>query len=230
MIYSIVFNYVMGIDIHRKSDKPAKARFSLLTAVVVNLFLLGFFKYYGFLADNLNLVLPVNLPKLSLALPIGLSFYTFQTLSYLVDVYRKKVPVQKNILSFGLYVSMFPQLVAGPIVQYSDVAQQLKNRTHSLAKFGQGAQYFIWGLTKKVLLANNLGSVFQTVQALPQMSTLSAWVGVLCYTFQIYFDFSGYSVWPSAWAKCSGSILSPTLTIPTVRAASLISGADGIFL
>ena len=214
MIYSIVFNYVMGIDIHRKSDKPAKARFSLLTAVVVNLFLLGFFKYYGFLADNLNLVLPVNLPKLSLALPIGLSFYTFQTLCYLVDVYRKKVPVQKNILSFGLYVSMFPQLVAGPIVQYSDVAQQLKNRTHSLAKFGQGAQYFIWGLTKKVLLANNLGSVFQTVQALPQMSTLSAWVGVLCYTFQIYFDFSGYSDMAIGLGKMFGFDFKPNFDHP----------------
>lgn len=193
MLYSILFNYVMGIDIARKQRRGKRAGVSLFFGVVVNLLILGFFKYYGFLAENIEALSGMILPKLELSLPIGLSFYTFQSLSYLVDVYRGKAQYQKNILSFGLYISMFPQLVAGPIVQYADIDAQLKERESSLDKFGQGVRYFIWGLGKKVLLANNLGVVYEAIAALPSLSVLSAWVGALAYTFQIYYDFSGYS-------------------------------------
>lgn len=193
MLYSILFNYVMGIDIARKQRRGKRAGVSLFFGVAVNLLILGFFKYYGFLAENLEALAGVILPKLELSLPIGLSFYTFQSLSYLVDVYRGKAQHQKNILSFGLYISMFPQLVAGPIVQYADIDAQLKGRETSLDKLGQGVRYFIWGLGKKVLLANNLGVVYEAIAALPSLSVLSAWVGALAYTFQIYYDFSGYS-------------------------------------
>lgn len=193
MLYSILFNYVMGIDIARKQRRGKRAGVSLFFGVAVNLLILGFFKYYGFLAENMEALSGVILPKLELSLPIGLSFYTFQSLSYLVDVYRGRAQHQKNILSFGLYISMFPQLVAGPIVQYADIDAQLKERDTSLDKFGQGVRYFIWGLGKKVLLANNLGVVYEAIAALPSLSVLSAWVGALAYTFQIYYDFSGYS-------------------------------------
>lgn len=193
MLYSILFNYVMGIDIERHQKKKKSAKGSLILAVAVNLFLLGFFKYYGFLAGNLEQLFHIQLPAISLSLPVGLSFYTFQALSYQADVYRGKVESQKNLISFGLYIAMFPQLVAGPIVQYSDIDRQLKERQMSLDKFGQGSLYFVWGLAKKVLLANNMGTVFTEVTSLDSLSTLAAWVGVFAYTFQIYFDFSGYS-------------------------------------
>lgn len=195
MLYSIVFNYVMGIDIAKKQGRGRKrwAGAGLFFAVLINLLILGFFKYYGFLAENVELLTGRALPGVDLPLPIGLSFYTFQSLSYLVDVYRGKASCQKNILSFGLYISMFPQLVAGPIVQYADIDAQLRERKESLEKFGQGVQYFIWGLGKKVILANNLGAVHEAVTGLSSLSVLSAWVGVFAYTFQIYYDFSGYS-------------------------------------
>ncbi len=193
MLYSILFNYIMGIDIARKRKRNKRAGVSLFFGVLINLLILGFFKYYGFLVENIELLAGVDIPKLELSLPIGLSFYTFQSLSYLVDVYWGKTQYQKNILSFGLYISMFPQLVAGPIVQYADIDAQLKRRESSMDKFGRGVRYFIWGLGKKVLLANNLGMVYETVAALPSLSVLSAWVGAMAYTFQIYYDFSGYS-------------------------------------
>ena len=193
MLYSILFNYVMGLDIARQQEKGKTGKSSLILGVAVNLLLLGFFKYYGFLAENLEQLLSVKLPAVSLGLPIGLSFYTFQSISYLADVYRRKTGGQMNLISFGLYISMFPQLVAGPIVQYADIDAQLKKRVTSLERFGEGTRYFIGGLAKKVLLANNLGAVFEAVTGLGSLSVLSAWVGVLAYTFQIYFDFSGYS-------------------------------------
>ena len=193
MVYSILFNYVMGLDIGRQQEKGRTGKNSLLLGVSVNLLLLGFFKYYGFLAENLEQLLSVKLPAVSLGLPIGLSFYTFQSVSYLADVYRKKTRGQRNLISFGLYISMFPQLVAGPIVQYADIDAQLKKRAASWERFGEGTRYFIGGLAKKVLLANNLGAVFEAVTGLGSLSVLSAWVGALAYTFQIYFDFSGYS-------------------------------------
>ena len=145
--------------------------------------------------DSLNAVLPVDIPYRELPLPIGISFYTFQALSYIIDVYRKEVRPQKNILYFAMYISMFPQLIAGPIVRYIDIEEQLKNRTVTMRKFGQGAEYFIIGLAKKVILANSVGQVFDQISGLQMgsFSVLTAWVGCVSFAFQIYFDFSGYS-------------------------------------
>ncbi len=190
MIYSIVFNYFMGINIEK--DKIKRKR-TFIFAICVNIFILGFFKYYDFLIENINKIFNISLEGHSLPLPIGLSFYTFQAISYIADVYKGKVSSQKNIISFGVYIAMFPQLVAGPIVQYSDIDYQLKNRKESIDKFGKGSFYFMWGLFKKVLLANRMGVVFEAITALSGISSLTAWVGIIAYTFQIYFDFSGYS-------------------------------------
>ena len=193
MLYSILFNYVMGLDIAAKQEKGRTGRGSLALGVAVNLVLLGFFKYYGFLAQNLLQLFSIRLPEVTVGLPIGLSFYTFQSISYLADVYRGKAGGQRSLISFGLYISMFPQLVAGPIVQYADIDAQLRKRFTSWELFGEGTRYFVGGLAKKVLLANNLGAVFEAVSGLSSLSVLSAWVGALAYAFQIYFDFSGYS-------------------------------------
>jgi len=214
MGYSILWNYVMGLDIARSQKKGRSGRGSLWLGVAVNLLILGFFKYYGFLAENLESLLSIRLPDLALSLPIGLSFYTFQSISYLADVYRGKAKRQTNLISFGLYISMFPQLVAGPIVQYADVDAQLQKRKMSPEKFGDGVRYFISGLSKKVLLANNLGVIFQEITALSGLSVLSAWLGVLAYTLQIYFDFSGYSDMAIGLGKMLGFEFRPNFNFP----------------
>ena len=139
-------------------------RNSLIFAVVVNLLLLGFFKYYGFLMESVNAVLPFDIPYRELPLPIGISFYTFQALSYIIDVYRGEVKPQKKLMYFALYISMFPQLIAGPIVRYVDIEEQLEHRFMNLTKFGQGAMYFMRGLAKKVILANTTGAVLSRSQ------------------------------------------------------------------
>lgn len=195
MIFSILFNYICGLDIARNLKDPAAAKRSLIFTVAVNLCILGFFKYEGFVLDSLSAVLPVDIPYRAMALPIGISFYTFQILSYIIDVYRGHVKVQTNLLDFALYVTMFPQLIAGPIVQYADVDRQLHVRKESWGKFGEGSMFFIRGLAKKVLLANTIGMVYTEVAALApgKVSVLSAWIGCVSYAFQIYFDFSGYS-------------------------------------
>ena len=194
MLLSILFNYFSGLDIARNLTDRRLAKRSLIFNIVVNIAILGFFKYEGFVLDSLNAVLPVHITYHPLALPIGISFYTFQILSYIIDVYRGNVKVQKNILNFALYVTMFPQLIAGPIVQYADVEEQLVNRKSSWNKFGEGCMYFIRGLAKKVLLANTSGMIFTEVTGLGKgnVSVLSAWFGAFAYMFQIYFDFSGY--------------------------------------
>lgn len=195
MIFSILFNYICGLDIARNLGDQAAARRSLIFTVAVNICILGFFKYEGFVLDSLSAVLPVDIPYRAMALPIGISFYTFQILSYIIDVYRGHVKVQTNLLDFALYVTMFPQLIAGPIVQYADVDRQLHVRKESWGKFGEGSMFFIRGLAKKVLLANTIGMVYTEVAALApgKVSVLSAWIGCIAYAFQIYFDFSGYS-------------------------------------
>ena len=192
MLISILFNYFCGMDIALKAGRKSQVR-SLIFTIVVNLFILGFFKYYGFIVTNLNAILPFYIPYRKLELPIGISFYTFQTLSYIIDVYRGNVDVQVNLIDFGTYVTMFPQLIAGPIVQYADVERQLRERKESLTKFGYGAWFFVIGLAKKVLLANTIGSIYENIAAMDGMSVVTAWLGCLAYTFQIYFDFSGYS-------------------------------------
>ncbi len=195
MIFSILMNWIFGnfISRYRDSDRK-KAKHFLVGCIVVNLALLGFFKYWDFFASNLN-HLGLSLPILRLSLPIGISFYTFQTMSYPIDLYRKQTDPQKSLVSFGAYVCMFPQLIAGPIVRYVDVAKQLDHRTLGRQSFYDGTRRFIVGLCKKVLLANNAGQVFETISQLPvcERSVLTAWLGIILYAFQIYFDFSGYS-------------------------------------
>lgn len=192
MLFSIIVNYIFGIEIELEKDK---AKYTLFFAVGVNLFLLFFFKYYNFCVETVNRLAGTDFTVHVLALPVGISFYTFQSLSYLVDVYRGKTSAQKYFISFALYISMFPQLIAGPIVQYSDIAAQLKERKAGKANFGVGAEYFVKGLGKKVLLANSMGLIFEQIQVLSSadQSVLGAWIGALAYTLQIYFDFSGYS-------------------------------------
>lgn len=195
MIGSIVLDYFGGLLIqHNRKDKN-KQRFIFVTVLVLNLSVLVFFKYYGFIIANINSVLGTTLQIRELPLPLGISFYTFQLISYIADVYMEKVRAQKNIINFGAYISMFPQLVAGPIVQYSDIEEQLNEREESIYKFGEGAERFICGLGKKVLLANNLGLIWREIKVMPtsELSVVTAWVGIIAFTLQIYFDFSGYS-------------------------------------
>ncbi|WP_200804835.1 MBOAT family O-acyltransferase [Anaerosalibacter sp. Marseille-P3206] len=195
MLFSTFFDYFNGllIDKHRENKKITKL--VLINSLVVNLGILCFFKYYGFIVTNINSLFNLNLKLLNFPLPLGISFYTFQTLSYTIDVYLGNVPVQNNIISFGTYVTMFPQLVAGPIVRYSDISHEIDNREESFKLFGEGAELFVIGLAKKVLLANNIGILWDSVKAasISNISILSAWLGIIAFTFQIYFDFSGYS-------------------------------------
>ena len=195
MIYSAFFNYYLALCIHEEKKKGGTGRRNLAFAVIVDLFILSFFKYYGFLMGNINHLFGLHLHYTQLALPIGISFYTFQAMSYIFDVYRGTTTVQKNPLRFALYLSLFPQLIAGPIVKYRDVAEQLDHRETTLEGFGYGASRFVFGLGKKVLLANAFGALFKSVTALPdsKLSVVTAWLGALAYTLQIYFDFSGYS-------------------------------------
>lgn len=195
MILSIIFNYCCSRDMARHEDDPKKEKRSLIFALAGNILILGFFKYYGFLMETVNAVIPADIPYRELAMPVGISFYTFQAISYLMDVYRKKAQPQKNILYFALYISMFPQLIAGPIVRYADVEEQIRKRKLSAPKLGTGAVYFITGLAKKTIIANSAGEVFKEISAMPagNLSILTAWIGVFSFAFQIYFDFSGYS-------------------------------------
>ena len=195
MLLSILFNYFSGLDIARNLQDKRAAKRSLVFNLIINLAVLGFFKYEGFVLDTLNGILPVHISYHALPLPIGISFYTFQILSYIIDVYRGNVKVQTNLPNFALYVTMFPQLIAGPIVQYADVDEQLASREVSRTKFGEGSMYFIRGLAKKVLLANTSGMIFTEVSGLAKgnIAVMTAWLGAFAYIFQIYFDFSGYS-------------------------------------
>lgn len=195
MIYSAFFNYFMAHLIAQDRRKGGSGKRDFLFALVMNLFILCFFKYFGFLMDTVNGIFHSHISYTALSLPIGISFYTFQALSYIIDVYRDKVKPQSSFLNFTLYLALFPQLIAGPIVKYIDIESQLSYRETNPEKFGQGATRFMLGLGKKVLLANNLGALHQLVLNLPdsQASVLSFWIGALAYTLQIYFDFSGYS-------------------------------------
>lgn len=199
LILSILLNYFCGLEIGARVETEEKhsdrAKRSLIVALVANLLILGFFKYYGFLIDTLNGWFPLKLTYRELPLPVGISFYTFQAISYLIDVYRKKTRSQKSLIRFALYITMFPQLIAGPIVRYVDVERQLANRKIGVSKLGSGAMSFLIGLGKKTILANACGAAFESVSSLPasNLSVLTAWLGCFLFAFQIYFDFSGYS-------------------------------------
>ena len=194
MIFSILVNYIFGrlMDKHRENKKRLKLM--LVLSVVIDLGLLSVFKYTDFIITNVNAIFGANFDLLNIALPIGISFYTFQAMSYTIDVYRNDVRVQKNLIDFGMYITMFPQLIAGPIVRYADVQDQLAERSVTTVDFSEGIMRFVVGLGKKVLLANQMGAVWSEIYALGgDVSALMAWTGAIAYTFQIYFDFSGYS-------------------------------------
>ena len=195
LLFSITMNYFVGRGIGFSSYRKQFLRLG----VVLNLSMLGVFKYTGFFAETLNAVFRVGgvpeLPVPHIILPIGISFYTFQAMSYLFDVYRKEVPVQKNFINLGLYISLFPQLIAGPIVRYHDIDEQLKKRESTFEKFSGGVIRFSLGLAKKVLIANNMAIIADYVFALPQseLNFAIAWIGIVAYSLQIYYDFAGYS-------------------------------------
>ena len=222
MVFSTIVDYTCGFFINRyREKKHGIAVLFLVLSVVINLSMLGFFKYYNFIAGTWNKVIgsvewhmpilkTITLPSLSFGaafpfigftmrtvpftLPIGISFYTFQTMSYSIDVYRREAPVQKNIITFGTYVSLFPQLIAGPIIRYKDVAYQLDHRRETLDDFTRGVCIFCVGLAKKVLIANQMGAMWDAMLSTGQDNGwLGSWAGIIAYTFQIYFDFSGYS-------------------------------------
>lgn len=190
MMFSIAIAFAEGLLIEKADGK--KAKWVLAGSCAIHCALLIYYKYAGFFAENLNM-LGFNIPLLKIALPIGISFYTFQILSYLVDAYRKDCKAQKNIISFGAYVSMFPQLIAGPIVRYIDIAKQLEHREHTIEKISLGIRRFILGLSKKVILANSLGELCSIFRMSSDGSVLYYWLYALAFVLQIYFDFSGYS-------------------------------------
>ncbi len=197
MLFSTVVDYTCGKKVHyyKESGSEKRAKLWLGVSVIVNLGLLGFFKYSDFLISNINSILGFGIPLLNLTLPIGISFYTFQTMSYTIDVYRGDTRVQDNIISFGAYVTLFPQLIAGPIVRYQTVAEEMDNRVESYDLFSEGIKRFIIGLGKKVLLANNIGLLWNNISnmKITNIPVLTAWLGIFAFGFQIYFDFSGYS-------------------------------------
>lgn len=194
MVFNIFFNYIGGwlVDKYR-ADAKKKKLFLILTCVL-DIGILAVFKYTGMITETLNMLPFLNIPELQISLPIGISFYTFQTMSYVIDVYRDDAPVSKNFINFGTYVALFPQLIAGPIVRYRDVAEQLVNRRETLEMFTNGVKLFMVGLAKKVIIANTMGTLTTNIFATTdENGVVGTWVGMIAYTFQIYFDFSGYS-------------------------------------
>ncbi len=194
MVFNIFFNYIGGwlVDKYR-ADAKKKKLFLILTCVL-DIGILAVFKYTGMITETLNMLPFLNIPELQISLPIGISFYTFQTMSYVIDVYRDDAPVSKNFINFGTYVALFPQLIAGPIVRYRDVAEQLVNRRETLEMFTKGVKLFMVGLAKKVIIANTMGTLTTNIFATTdENGVVGTWVGIIAYTFQIYFDFSGYS-------------------------------------
>lgn len=195
MVFSVTLNYAGGILVDRYRADDRKARRILILTIVLNLALLCFFKYYDLLASTLNLLPAVQLPALALSLPIGISFYTFQNMSYAIDVYRGDARVQKNYVRFGMFVALFPQLIAGPIVRYKDIEDQLDSRAADIGRFSSGVRRFVLGLAKKVLLADTVSALWDLYAAAPaaSLTVLGSWLGIAAFTLQLYFDFSGYS-------------------------------------
>ncbi|MBR6620806.1 MAG: MBOAT family protein [Clostridia bacterium] len=192
MAATIIIGYVTGILIEKFKGKALSKAF-LAVSVIVDLGFLAYFKYADFFISNFNAATGLSLPLLRIALPIGISFYTFQILSYSIDVYRGDVPAQKNPINLAAYVTMFPQLIAGPIVRYSDIAKQLENRTHSFEKISEGIRRFVLGLAKKILIANTLGELCDVFRSTNEKAVLYYWLYAVAFALHIYFDFSGYS-------------------------------------
>lgn len=220
MAACILGNYLLALWLGRLRDKPRARRAVLVLVVVFNIGMLFFFKYTDFFITNLNALLGTSIPLLRLTLPLGISFYTFQTMSYTLDVYKGTVQPERNIIDLGAYVVMFPQLIAGPIVLYKDVAAQLKVKKgrYTLAGINEGVGLFILGLGKKVLLANNIGALWEDIKLLGygSVSTPLAWLGLVAFTLQIYFDFSGYSTMAIGLGKMLGFNFPENFNLPYV--------------
>ncbi len=197
MIVSTLIDYTAGLLIYRFDKSKTIKRICLIVSLLMNLGLLGVFKYSGFIMQNIDIIFGTSLydPNHALPLPIGISFFTFQSMSYTIDMYMGKIKVQKNPISFAAFVTLFPQIVAGPIVRYDDIAKELDDRTVNLDCIYEGILKFITGVGKKVLIANNIGMLWTSVKGMEtsELSVLTAWLGILAFTLQIYFDFSGYS-------------------------------------
>lgn len=195
MLLATVSDYSFGLLLSKPGWRPGRRKLVVASSVAINVGLLGFFKYADFLIGNANAALGTNIPPTDLPLPIGISFYTFQSISYVIDIYRGTAKAQRNWIDFGAFVALFPQLVAGPIVQYGSIAEQLKNRRVDLALFALGVRRFLTGLAKKVLLGNNIGLLWDAISAQPpdSLPAATAWLGIVAFALHIYFDFSGYS-------------------------------------
>ena len=216
MLVSIYFNYNIVLDLQRFPEKKQRKKVLFVLAVIFNLFVLGFFKYEPFVVENINRLFSLELKAASLPLPVGISFYTFQILSYVIDVYKGECAEQKSLLRFATYITMFPQLIAGPIVQYGDIERQLVSRTVTVQKFADGVLIFIRGLGKKMIFANAIGAVYTQIQSgdPTSLGAVTAWFGILCYTLQIYFDFSGYSDMAIGLGKMFGFELTQNFNFP----------------
>ena len=220
MFLSIAIDYTHGMLVEKakRRGRDGRAQAAVCSSVLFNLALLFFFKYWDFLAESLAAVGLDFMPRLGLSLPIGISFYTFQTMSYTIDVYRGDAPVQRSVISFGTFVTLFPQLIAGPIIQYKDLDAQLDHRDHTAEKFASGVQVFVVGMAKKVLLANNLGMLWDACKAVPAagLTVLGAWLGVAAFSLQIYFDFSGYSDMAIGLGRMLGFEFKPNFDYPYI--------------
>ena len=216
MLFTAFIDYFNGAMVDRFRDKPKIAKAFVIESVIVNLSLLGFFKYSGLLVSTFNSATGLGIPVPEVALPIGISFYTFESMSYTIDIYRDRAPRQHSLVNYGAYVSFFPHLVAGPIVRYEDLAIQMTTRKETLQKFTAGAQRFLVGLFKKVIIANNVAALADKVEYLGSPSTLTAWLGILAFTFQIYFDFSGYSDMAIGLAKMFGFEIPENFRLPYI--------------
>lgn len=195
MIVSILVDYFVSIAIENNFNNRFKCKLLLIISIVFNMGMLFFFKYYNFFIDNINIIFSTSFQDLNLSLPLGISFYSFQTLSYTIDVFRGNVKAERNIIDFGAFVASFPQLIAGPIVKYTDIDKEIKDRKTTLNHFEIGLEEFVIGLGKKVLIANNIGMLWTEIynKNISSISMPLAWIGILAFSFQIYFDFSGYS-------------------------------------
>ena len=206
MISSIIVDYFVSRGIEKYQEKKSIKIGLLCISICFNLGMLFFFKYFNFFIDNINSILGLTLNHVKITLPLGISFYTFQTMSYTIDVFRGKVSAEKNIISFGAFVCLFPQLIAGPIVKYTDINKELKERKMNANQIEDGIELFILGLGRKVLIANNIGMLWTEVEGLgfSNISSILACLGVISFAFQIYFDFSGYSLMAIGLGKMLG--------------------------
>ena len=221
MLVSCIVDYFNGYMVDKYRDNKRIAKRFVIFSIVFNLGLLGFFKYYDFLVSILNSIGINIFSPLNISLPIGISFYTFQTMSYPIDVYRNDAKVQKNLVNFSCYVTMFFQLIAGPIVRYKDIAAQLDHRIENENGFYNGIKRFVCGLAKKVILANNMGLIFEQINSLnnENISLLLAWLGIICFALQIYFDFSGYSDMAIGLASMFGFDLLENFNYPYIASS-----------